>query len=197
MNIMDILGGQLGDQVGEQLQTRFGIPAEKAKEILPKMAPFVLKGVQDKVLSSNGDLSAAHKVLEDHGDEDAVDDVAGHFDRVEQSGGGLTDALGGLLGGGGGQQAMASQLGVSSDMLGKMLPVLAPLILGAVTKNTAGVGKNPQSGGGLGAILGSVLGGGAGSGILGQVAGQVLSGGGANKAGCLSAILGGLLGGKK
>ncbi len=197
MNIMDILGGQLGDQVGEQLQNRFGIPADKAKEILPKMAPFVLKGVQDKVASANGNLEDAHALLNEVGDEDAVEDVAGHFDRVEQQGGGLSDAMGKLLGGAQQQEVMASSLGMDGGTLAKLLPVLAPLIMGAVTKNTSGAGRNPSSGVDLGSILGSVLGGGGGGNILGQVAGQVLGGGGASKAGCLSSILGGLLGGKR
>jgi hypothetical protein len=93
---------------------------------------------------------------------------------------------------------MAKQLGVSPDMLGKILPVLAPLILGAITKNTRGVGRDPNSGGGIGDILGSVLGGAGGGDILGSVLGGAGAGGGAQqKAGCLSAILGGLLGGGK
>ncbi|MGF2949079.1 DUF937 domain-containing protein [Microbacterium alcoholitolerans] len=61
---------------------------------------------------------------------------------------------------------------------GKLLPVLAPIIMGLIAN--AGKGKNAGGGGGLGDILGGLLGG-----------GQQSSGGG------IGDILGGLFGGKK
>ena len=60
-----------------------------------------------------------------------------------------------------------SQTGVSSELLKKMLPILAMLVMGYLAKGQGGAAA-PSSGGGLGDLVGAVLGGG----------GQQQSGGG-------------------
>jgi hypothetical protein len=198
MDLLSLLKSEYGDKVSTQLQDRFGMDPQQAQDILPRMAPMVLGGLKTKMQSPT-DENSLRDALNTYGDESAVEDVEGHFQKASTEGAALPSGLSDLLGGSdpGQQQVMAKQLGVSPDMLGKLLPVLAPLILGAVTKNTRGVGRDPNSGvGGIGDILGSVLGGGGGANILGSVLG---GGGGAaqQKSGCLSAILGGLMGGKR
>ena len=78
----------------------------------------------------------------------------------------------------------------NSELLKKLLPILAPIVLAYVGKRLT------TGGGGLGDVLGGILGGGGGGdnplgGILSDVLGGGKSGGG------LGDILGGLLGGKK
>jgi hypothetical protein len=219
MDFLEQLKQQYGPQVAQQLSSRYGIDPEKAADILPRMAPFVLGGVQSQ-MQHGEDVDSAHRVLNDHADESSLEDVDAHFERAHQAEVASNDTLAGLFGKNApaAQAAMANQLGVSGDMIAKLLPVLAPLILGAVmNKMKSGASQeNDQarsSGGGGGGmdILGSILGqvgGGSGSsgGGIGDILGSVLGGGGASaggggdlskKAGCLSAILGGLLKGKR
>ncbi len=121
---------------------------------------------------------------------DLLGGLLGGGQTQQASGGGLGSILGGLLGGGGGtQQASGGGLG---DILGGLLG--------------GGGGTQQASGGGLGDILGGLLGGGGGTqqasgGGLGDALNDMLgSGTDANNnssGGGLGDILGGLLGGNK
>lgn len=212
MDFLKQLQDQYGSQVAQQLSSRFGIDPEKAEGLLPRMAPFVLGGVQSQMKDPT-DAESAKQILETHADESALDDMDGHFERAQQ-GGSSQDTLSGLFGNQApaAQQAMANQLGVSSDMIAKILPVLAPIILGAVMSKVKGAGAQdasdpnaPQTGAGGGMdILGSILSQGGGNGGLAGILGSVMggatggTGGGlSQKAGCIAAILGGLLKGKR
>lgn len=213
MNFLEQLQSTHGDQVAQQLTSRFGLDPAKAAQVLPRMAPFVLGGVQAK-MKDEMDEESADAVLGQHGNEDALEDLHGHFERSHQNqASNPKDVLGGLFGQQApqAQTAMAQQLGVSPDMISKILPVIAPLILGAVMnkmksgRGLPNTGATAPGGGGTMDILGTILGqqgGGSGGNILGSVLGSVMGGGGqggglAQKAGCLSSILGGLLGGRK
>jgi hypothetical protein len=216
MNFLEQLQQQYGPQVAQQLSSRFGLNPEQAEAVLPRMAPFVLGGVQAQ-MQHDTDEENAQRVLQSHADESGLDDVDGYFERSAQTEADPEEKLNGLFGHHAPQakEAMAKQLGVSPDLIAKILPVIAPLILGAVMnkmKNPGSAGGPGNSGGGGGMdILGSILGqaggsrGGAGGDLLSTILGQVMSGGGgagatgglAQKAGCLSAILGGLLKGKR
>jgi hypothetical protein len=98
---------------------------------------------------------------------------------------------------------------LSSGMMKKLLPILAPIVLAFVVKQVTGSKAKtttPSASGGIQDILGGILGGSTGGGsssgggigdILGKVLGGAMSGGSA-KAGAGNAItdiLGGLLGG--
>jgi hypothetical protein len=107
----------------------------------------------------------------------------------------------------------------SSNLLGKLLPILAPIVMAYIAnKVTTSLGSKTtsttkptttattaatqqESGGGLTDVLGSILGGGssgssgASSGGLGSILGGLLGGG--SSGGGIGDILGGLLGGGK
>lgn len=92
---------------------------------------------------------------------------------------------------------------------GKLLPILAPIVLGLIANANKGKSADGESGGGLGDVLGGILGGGssssAGGGGLGDILGGLggLFGGGSSSGGSsaggnvISDVLGGLFGGKK
>ncbi len=209
MNFLEELQAKYGPQVAAQVSSRFGIDPEKAADILPRMAPFVLGGVQAQMQHPE-DHASAQGVLESHADESSLDDVDGHFERAAQQTAVSNDTLSGLFGhhAPAAQQAMANQLGVSGDTIAKLLPILAPIILGSVMSKMKGgqaQGQPSQGGGGMD-ILGAILGQqGSGGNILGSVLGSVLGGGNSNsgggglasKAGCITSILGMLLKAKK
>ncbi|MGN7966814.1 DUF937 domain-containing protein [Microbacterium sp. 22179] len=89
---------------------------------------------------------------------------------------------------------------------GKLLPILAPIVMGLIANAGKGKGGSAstesQGGGGIGDIIGDLLGGGngnSGGGGVGDIIGGLLGGG--NKSGDggidLGSIVGGLFGGKK
>lgn len=142
---------------------------------------------------------------------------------LDQLGGMLTGNLGGRAANGAGilghlfgdQQGqdqvvnnLAGKSNVSSALIRKLLPILAPLVLSYLGKQLRGGGLGGQSagaadagsggsGGGLGGLGGGALGGGALGGLLGGLLGQMMGGGQSASAGGggLADILGGLLGG--
>lgn len=109
----------------------------------------------------------------------------GHSDGVAQT-------LGGNLGGAGGNQ---------SDLMRRLLPLLAPIVMSYLAKRMGGGGAGGAGGGGL---LGSLLGGAGGNsagGGLGDMLGGMLGGGGAGSQQAAGSgnpmldMLGGMLGG--
>lgn len=107
--------------------------------------------------------------------------------------------------------ALDQKEGGAGDLIGKLLPILAPIVLSFLaaqfTKKSATESAAPESsGGGIGDLLGGLLGGGGsgssggGGGIdLGGLVGGLLGGGsgGSSSGGGLGDLLGGLLGGGK
>jgi hypothetical protein len=96
----------------------------------------------------------------------------------------------------------AQTSGVGDGILKQMLPVVAAMVMGALTRQLTGGQQGAASGGGLGNILGSVLGGGqaqGSSGGLGDILGGMLGGGRATQGagGGLGDILGSVLGGSQ
>lgn len=91
----------------------------------------------------------------------------------------------------------------NNDLLQKLLPIIAPIVLAYIGKQLAGNKAEPAgqqaSGGGLGDVLGGILGGMASGGgaknqSMGSILGNMLGG---KTGGAIGDILGGLLGGKK
>lgn len=90
----------------------------------------------------------------------------------------------------------------NNDLLQKLLPIIAPIVLAYIGKQLTGQKAEPAqqqaSGGGLGDVLGSILGGAAGGGAKNQSMGSILGNMiGGKTGGAIGDILGGLLGGKK
>lgn len=86
-----------------------------------------------------------------------------------------------------------------NDLVAKLLPILAPIVLAYLAKQLTGGGAaapapQPQAQGGLGDLLGGLLGGSSNSGGIGGAIGEALS---KNAGGALGSVLGGLLGGKR
>lgn len=81
-------------------------------------------------------------------------------------------------------QRLQAVSGLGGDLLAKLLPLLAPIVMSYLARKLGmgGSADSPgASGGGLGDILGGILGGGAsgsaGGGGLGDILGQILGGG--------------------
>lgn len=196
MGFLDDLYQEHGQSVQQRVSSELGIPADKAAQALPTVAPIILAGLK-RQMEQNG---PAHV-------ESTIQDLNNNGVPDDQE-------VGGLLGGKGQEASslMANQLGISREAAGKLIPMLAPIIIGMLMKKGGGAGAAGGAGGGAGGALGgiaSILDRNGDGSILDDLAGLVAKGGvgdllktgggasGASKSGCLGAILGGLLGGKK
>jgi len=172
------------------IASQLGVDEATAGAAVAQAVPTLLAGLQAKAESDDSGDDVAQAA--DAGDGDAV--IKGLF-------GDKTDDV---------AHAAAGQApeGVSSDLIKKVMPMLAPLVIAFVTQKLLGGKGGAQqqaggAGGALGQILGGALGGNAGGGlgsILGGMLGggaQQQSGGAGGAGGALGSILGGLLGGKK
>ena len=188
----------------QQIASRLGIDEGEVNSAIKTLVPVLVGGLQQNAqdpntatnIASAANIHAASGLLDGGVSVDQVDEADGSKAIAKIFGGNDTGQVASALAGGGAG---------NSDLIKKLLPILAPIVLAYIGKQLSGGGHAAQpqaqagSGGGIGDILGSILGGGAAGGgggdnPLGSILGSVLGGG---KGGGLGDILGGLLGGKR
>jgi hypothetical protein len=173
----------------QQLAGQLGVDASTAEQATRQALPALLGGIQANTADPGGASSFAQAVQQHDGglvnggvDLDQVDTdqgqkIVGHVFGANQ--GQVVNQLG-ALGGTGGQ-----------DLIAKLLPILAPIVMSYLASKLMG------GGGAAAAPAGAPAGGGIGD-MLGGLLGSVLGGGGAQQQSAgpdLGSILGGLLGG--
>ncbi len=207
MNLMDILQGQLSEEMVGQLSQHIGAEPEQTAQAANGIFATLVGGLANNA-SSEGGLSALGSALDRDHDGSMLDDLAGMVGGMLQGGNessGATNGLG-MLGHilGDRQEVAAEQIsqssGLSMGQVMKLLPILAPIVMSVL-------GKAKSSGGlDLGGLAGVLMGGaqqaqqqnGMGD-LLGSVLGSVLGGGQQQQQSqgggdLLSSVLGGLFG---
>lgn len=203
MDLMQILQGQLSDDVLGQLSDQIGADKQQTATAASGIFATLLGGLANNA-SSEGGLASLGAALDRDHDGSILDDVVGMVGGMMQGGGTANNALNGngILGHilGDRQEVAAQQVsqssGLSMDQVMKLMPVLAPIVMGVLGRvknqggldlgNLAGVlmgsAQNAQSGGFgdlIGSVLGGVLGGGqpqgqpSGGGLLGNILGGI------------------------
>jgi hypothetical protein len=190
------------------IASKLGADQGEVNTAIHTLVPALVGGLAENVQSNEIDSSKIESAVAAQGASDLLDGGV-NVDQVDQKQG---DNMVATLFGGNDSNAVASALAGTGagggDLIKRLLPILAPIVLAYIGKQlTKGGGAaapaEPQAqaagGGGLGDILGSILGGAAGGGgggnnPLGSILGSVMGGGGNN---AIGEILGGLLGGKK
>ncbi|AYF73355.1 DUF937 domain-containing protein [Nocardia yunnanensis] len=178
-----------------QIAEKLGVDEATAKTAIDAAVPVLLGGFQAQAGNSDSGLNLEHEVasqphaLLDGGvDLNQVDTGNGN-QIVDQTFGSDKNTVISALGNVGGNA-------ISQDLMGKLLPMLAPIVLAYLGKKAAGGGNGAAGGGGIGDILGSLLGGATGGnagGGLGDILGKAV---GQNAGNVLGNVLGGLLGKK-
>lgn len=184
----------------QQIAGRLGVDEGEVDRAVKTLVPVLVGGLQRNAedpdtaqgIASAADSHARSGLLDGGVSVDQVDEADGSRAIAKIFSGNDTGQVASALSGGGAG---------NSDLIQKLLPILAPIVLAYIGKRLSG-GQAQQvpgqsGGGGIGDILGSILGGGAkpgGNNPLGGILGSILGG---DKAGGMGDILGGLLGGKK
>ena len=192
----------------QDIASKLGVDEGEVTSAIHTLVPALVGGVQHNVQSDDIDSSKLESAVDAQAASGLLDGGVS-VDQVDQHEG---DKIVANIFGGNDSNQVASALaggGVgSSDLIKKLLPILAPIVLAYIGKQltksggAAAPAQQASGGGGLGDVLGSILGGaggGGGNNALGSILGSVLGGGAGQggAGGALGDILGGLLGGKK
>lgn len=157
MQITDILAQMGGLQ---SMARELGVSETQAASGAEALVPAILGGFKKQAQSQPTGLAGLGGLIGQLGGGDLLDDVLApqptHVDRGN-------DILGQIFGSKDVSRTVAqnaaSQTGLDTSLLKKMLPMLAMLVAGYMAKQRGG--DATQASGGLGGLLGGLLGGGA------------------------------------
>lgn len=170
MNLTDILAQAGGLQ---SVANDLGVSEEQAAAGADALLPAILGGMKKQAQAQPAGLGGLGGLLGQLGGGALLDQVLSP-QRTDPSQG--NEVLGQIFGSKDVSRAVAdnaaSQTGLDSGVLRKMLPLLAMLVTGFMAKQSGGVGQAPQGSGsgGLGGLIGSLGGlfGGGGTGAASQ-----------------------------
>jgi len=189
--IVEEFMSSLGPEVSKKLSSTTNIDQNTIQNFLPVIAPMILGGLK-KQKDDHGGQDRVDHILNKYGNSSVLNNMDGLFQQKLNDN--STDPqLGGLLGNAGtdATNLLSKNFNIDSNIAAKIIPMLAPIVLGFLTKKRdTGTGSS-----GLAGLLDQD---GDGS-ILDDVAGLFLSGlgSGSKSSNPLSDALGGLFGGKK
>ena len=193
----------------QEIASKLGVDEGEVNSAIRTLVPALVGGVAENVQADEIDSSELESAVAQQGASGLLDGGVS-VDQVDAKQG---DQYVARIFGGNDSNAVASALAGTGagggDLIKRLLPILAPIVLAYIGKQfdqrsaaPAG-GGSPQAqaapAGGLGDVLGSILGGaggGGGNNPLGSILGSVL-GGSSGQSNPIGEILGGLLGGKK
>lgn len=186
MNILEAILNAQGGGAASNLGRQFGLDGQQTQSALSALLP-ALAGAMTQNAQAPGGMEALLGALQGGQHSRYLDDPASLGDpRTVQDGNGI---LGHLFGSKEVSREVAArasqQTGIGSDILKQMLPVVAAMVMGGLSRGSAppaapggmgGLGGNTAGGlGGLAGLAGALLGGGRAPGASGgQGAGGLL-----------------------
>jgi len=190
-NLVEEFISSLGPDVTKKMSSATNIDQGTLQQLLPVIAPMILGGLK-KQKDERGGQDRVDHILNKYGNPSALNNMDDLF-KQKLNDNSTEPNLGGLLGNAGtdATNMLTNNFKIDSNMAAKLIPMLAPIVLGFLTKKR-------DSGTGSSGLAGLLDQDGDGS-VLDDVAGLFLGGlgGSSNKGNPLSDLLGGLLGGKK
>ncbi len=186
-NFMEDFMRSLGPEVTDQLSANLGIEKNAAQQILPQIAPMILGGLKRQKDNYGGEARVDH-ILNKYGSANVLDNIGDFFSSQVQNQT-ADPRLGGLLGDSGVQASnmLSKKFNLDGGTAMKIIPMLAPIILGFLSKT------RDQGGAGSAGIASILDRDGDGS-ILDDVAGFFLQGSTGRSRMGGGGLLGGLLG---
>jgi hypothetical protein len=184
------------------IASKLGADPSEVNQAIQTLVPTLLGSLHENVQADDIDSTHLESAVVAEGQSDLLTGGI-NVDQIDQGQG--NQLIASLFGGNDTNQVASALSGAGAgggDLIKRLLPMLAPIVLAYVGKQFAAKNAGAQaqaSGGGMGDILGSILGGAGGGGgaannPLGSILGSVLGG---NQGGAIGNILGGLLRGGK
>jgi hypothetical protein len=171
------------------MSSNFNVDQGTVQKLIPQLTPLILAGLKRQKDTRGGDERVDH-ILNKYGDASVLNNIKdlvsnkAHAQDVDPNLGGLLGDAGGLQA----AQALAGRMNIDPSTIMKMIPALAPLVLGALSR------KRDTGGQGISGV-GSLLDADGDGSILDDVAGFLLKGGAATRkkgGGLLGSLLGGI-----
>ncbi|MFJ4224032.1 DUF937 domain-containing protein [Microbacterium sp. NPDC089695] len=182
----------------DDIAAKLGVSTDEARAAVEQGGAVLLGGLAKNASTTEGS-SAIEGALKRHEGAGAASKV----DDIDQADGGKIVSH--ILGAD--EKKVTQKLTESKETagidFGKLLPILAPIVMGLIANANKGKKADAgqaESGGGIGDVIGGLLGGGKSSGGSGGGIGDILGGvlgGGSSSGGGIGDLLGGLFGGKK
>ena len=153
--ILEMLMSSAGGGATRQIGQRFGLSEDQTSSALNQLVPAVMAGLQRNTTQEGG-LDALLGALNSGHHAQYLDnpEMLGQEETAEEG----NSILGHIFGSKDVSRAVAGraaeQTGIGSDVLKKMLPVVATLVMGGLSKQTASV---PASAPGAGGLISSLL----------------------------------------
>jgi len=189
------------------IAAKLGADQGEVSQAIATLVPTLLGSLQENVQADDIDSSKLESAVVAGAEGDLLDGGV-NVDQIDEGQG--NQLVASLFGGNDTNQVASALSGAGApggDLIKRLLPMLAPIVLAYVGKQLTSGGAQQQAAGsgGLTDVLGSILGGAAGGGggnnnVLGSILGSVLggaAGGGGGNNNPLGSILGGLLRGGK
>lgn len=154
MDLLNVLKSANGGQTVGALAQQFGLNGDQAEAVLGHLVPALTQGFQNN-LNKQGGLESLLGALASGNHSQYIDDPStiGQASIAEEGAGILGHVLGGDTGGNLAQQ-VAGHTGIDSSVIQQMLPVVASLAMGALSKHAS---NNAGDAGGLLGGLGTML----------------------------------------
>ena len=165
--LMDLLDSDLGQQIISGVSQRAGTTENETSSVLSSALPTLLGAMQNNAATPEGKSGLLGALLGGKHDGGILDNLSGFLGGADLSDG--SNILGHVLGGNqpNVENNLSQNTGVSSDKIGMILKMAAPILMAYLAKNAkqSGINKNDEStsGGGISDILGGLLGGNEGS----------------------------------
>ena len=188
MELLDLITGAHGGRGLESIGRQFGLDDRQTQAALEQLAPAIAAGLRRNADSNDGLASLLGALQRGHHDRYLDEPDLVQFGNVRSDGNAI---LGHIFGSKdisrGVAMNAAGSTGIGGAILKQLLPIIASMVLGAITKKMTGGARRvpqPQQRGGLDDILGDVLGGGrrmprqsSPRGGLEDILGDILGGG--------------------
>jgi hypothetical protein len=175
MNILETIVNAGGGRAVSQLGSQVGLDEAQTTAALSALVPALAAGVHRNVQSEGG-LAGLLSALGRGGHEEYLDNPTALSDpkAVDQGNGVLGHVLGSKDASRDVAERAAAQTGLGADVLKRMLPLAATLLMGALARNSGGASTmGLGAGGGILDMLKPMLEGGQGGTMANEVSGML------------------------
>lgn len=162
--ISDLLNGAVGKELVNSITEKTGINASQATNIVASGLPALMGAMQNNLTSGDGASGLLNALTSGKHDGSILDNIGGFLNGGDFNDG--SKILGHVLGAKQSSmvQGLSAKTGVDSSIISKILPMLAPIIMGYLGKQTQN--KGVSNTGGLGDLLGGLVNGAGGNTML-------------------------------
>ena len=163
MDLLKVLLQTTQGGTTKQIGDQFGLDQSQTESLLGQLVPALAEGLKNNTQSADG-MAGLTKALQNGGHERYLDEPTALKDTSAVQDG--NNILGHLFGDKSVSREVAAQAskntGIDASTIKQMLPLVATMFMGGLSKQTGG-GQNVESG--LGGLIGGLLGGDSGGGL--------------------------------